>query len=99
MNIVSRVTVHEDFYAGNLQNDIAMLELKYPLDFSLMPHIGSICLPPNKLPIYSDCRVTGWGQQVSTGEVSPFIMFHRFSNIQITIPGFRSRWILILLVI
>jgi len=65
---VSRVTVHEDFYAGNLQNDIAMLELKYPLDFSHMPHVGSICLPPNKQPIYSDCRVTGWGQQVSTGE-------------------------------
>ena len=70
--------MHEDFYAGNLQNDIAMLELKYPLDFSFMPHVGSICLPPNKKPIYSDCRVTGWGQQALTGEVRTFINLSNF---------------------
>ena len=52
-----------------MQNDIALLQLKYPLDFGFMPHVGSICLPPSSEPIYSDCLVTGWGQQLSTTEV------------------------------
>lgn len=50
---VSAIQIHEDYYAGNLQNDIAILQLKYPLDFSLMPHVGTICLPPSSDPIYS----------------------------------------------
>lgn len=65
---VQSVIVHEEFYAGNLQNDIALLQLKFPLDFSAMPHVGTICLPPSSEPIYSDCIVTGWGQQLSTSE-------------------------------
>lgn len=28
---VSTVQVHEDFYAGNMQNDIALLQLKFPV--------------------------------------------------------------------
>ena len=60
-----------------MQNDIALLQLKYPLDFGFMPHVGSICLPPSSEPIYSDCLVTGWGQQLSTTEViiQIFILF------------------------
>jgi secreted trypsin-like serine protease len=65
---VQNVIVHEEFYAGNLQNDIALLQLKFPLDFSVMPHVGTICLAPSSEPIYSDCIVTGWGQQLSTSE-------------------------------
>ena len=72
---VSRVIVHQEFYAGDLHNDIAMLELKHPLDFSLMPHVGTICLPPNSKPIYSDCLVTGWGQSAPTGEVRHLSIF------------------------
>ncbi|KAK4017995.1 hypothetical protein OUZ56_000067 [Daphnia magna] len=65
---VQNTIIHEEFYAGNLQNDIALLQLKFPLDFSIMPHVGTICLPPSSDPIYSDCIVTGWGQQLSTSE-------------------------------
>lgn len=67
---VQSVQIHEDFYAGNMQNDIALLQLKYPLDFNMMPHVGTICLPPSSDPIYADCTVTGWGQQMATSEVN-----------------------------
>jgi len=84
----SREQVHEEYNAGNMENDIALLQLKFPLDFSVMPHVGPVCLPPSSDPIYSgnlfsllkiisfklislftDCVVTGWGQQLSTTEV------------------------------
>lgn len=67
---VQKVIVHEDYNAGNMQNDIALLQLKYPLDFVAMPHVGSICLPPTGEPQFTDCIVTGWGQQLATTEVS-----------------------------
>lgn len=66
---VNNIQIHEEFFAGNLQNDIALLQLKFPLEFAVMPHIGTICLPPSSDPIYAECKVTGWGQQVATADV------------------------------
>jgi secreted trypsin-like serine protease len=79
---VVRIHVHEDFYAGNLQNDIALLQLKVPLDYSVMQHIGNICLPPVNGPVtYSNCIVTGWGQQVATSEVMKLSFDYFFKHV------------------
>lgn len=67
---VLRVIVHEDYYAGSMQNDIALLQLKIPLDLGAMPHVGTLCLPSSSDLPYSGCVVTGWGQQLVANQVS-----------------------------
>ncbi|XP_018897016.2 uncharacterized protein [Bemisia tabaci] len=57
------LVVHPEFYAGTLYNDIAVLRLDKPVDFTQSPHISPACLPDQ----YSDyagtrCWTTGWGK-------------------------------------
>jgi len=54
---------HQDFYDGNLINDIALLRIDAPVDFLKNPHIGPICLPPPGQDFRGQrCKVTGWGK-------------------------------------
>jgi len=60
---VASVIEHQEFYKGNLQNDISILRLASHVDFNANPHISPVCLPNQ----YSDfrgqqCQVTGWGK-------------------------------------
>lgn len=60
---VISVHVHPEYYAGTLDNDLAILKLSQPVDFSGTPHINPACLPDK----YSDftrqrCWTTGWGK-------------------------------------
>uniref|UniRef100_A0A1A9X0L1 Phenoloxidase-activating factor 2 n=1 Tax=Glossina brevipalpis TaxID=37001 RepID=A0A1A9X0L1_9MUSC len=61
-DIVS-VHIHPEYYAGTLDNDLAVLKLDHPIDFSKNPHISPACLPDK----FSDftgtrCWTTGWGK-------------------------------------
>ncbi|XP_037901398.1 uncharacterized protein LOC119645327 isoform X1 [Glossina fuscipes] len=61
-DIVS-VHIHPEYYAGTLDNDLAILKLDHPIDFSKNPHISPACLPEK----FSDftgsrCWTTGWGK-------------------------------------
>lgn len=42
---VLTITIHPEYYAGTLENDIAILKLDRPVDFSQAPHISVPCLP------------------------------------------------------
>ena len=73
---VSRVTVHPEFYAGTLANDIAILRLAgSALDLSRAPHISPACLPsPGQDYTGSRCWTTGWGKDA-------FGEFGKYQNI------------------
>lgn len=60
---VVSVHIHPEYYAGTLDNDLAILKLDHPVDFTKNPHISPACLPDQ----YSDftnarCWTTGWGK-------------------------------------
>lgn len=61
--LVTEVYVHPYFYAGNLQNDIAILRLDHPVDLAFNGHIAPACLPPRYETFAGQrCVVTGWGK-------------------------------------
>lgn len=57
------VYLHPEFYAGNLNNDIAVIRLEHFVDFSSNPHITPVCLP-SKFSDFTNhrCHATGWGK-------------------------------------
>ncbi|XP_063931244.1 uncharacterized protein LOC135143310 [Zophobas morio] len=60
---ITNVNVHPEFYAGTLYNDIAILRMDKPVDWSKQPHISPACLPS----LHDDytgtrCWTTGWGK-------------------------------------
>lgn len=62
---VASVHVHPEYYAGTLDNDLAILKLTLPVDFQNNPHISPACLPDR----YTDftgqrCWTTGWGMNI-----------------------------------
>ncbi|CAH0584212.1 unnamed protein product [Chrysodeixis includens] len=61
-DIVS-VHVHPLFYAGTLDNDLAILKMDHPVEWTKYPHISPACLP-DKYSDYSGqrCWTTGWGK-------------------------------------
>ncbi|KAJ0169980.1 hypothetical protein K1T71_014586 [Dendrolimus kikuchii] len=60
---VENVVIHEDFNAGNLFYDIALLFLAEPMD-TTAPNVGVVCLPPPKYvtPPGTRCFAAGWGK-------------------------------------
>jgi len=60
---VQEIIVHQDYYAGMLHNDIAILKLDRYVDFVNYPHISPICLPDRYDRFEGQkCHVTGWGK-------------------------------------
>ncbi|XP_041986218.1 uncharacterized protein LOC121738310 [Aricia agestis] len=60
---VVSVHVHPTYYAGTLDNDLAILKLEHPVDYTKYPHISPACLP-DKYTDYAGqrCWTTGWGK-------------------------------------
>ncbi|KAG5895912.1 hypothetical protein JTB14_031819 [Gonioctena quinquepunctata] len=60
---VLSITIHPQYHAGALYNDIAVLILKSPVQME--QHIGFVCLPSQEDIIQSGrCFATGWGKDV-----------------------------------
>lgn len=59
---IVRVIIHPEYYAGTLQNDIAILKLGQPLNLATSPHIGLPCLPAHQDFSGQRCWTTGWGK-------------------------------------
>ncbi|XP_060534721.1 uncharacterized protein LOC132707072 [Cylas formicarius] len=60
---VAALTVHPEFYAGTLYNDLAVLRMDKPVDWSKHPHISPACLPhPQDDYTGARCWTTGWGK-------------------------------------
>ncbi|XP_045517203.1 uncharacterized protein LOC123709724 [Pieris brassicae] len=60
---VISVHVHPQYYAGTLDNDLAVLKLDHPVEWTKYPHISPACLP-DKYTDFSGqrCWTTGWGK-------------------------------------
>ncbi|KAF5304055.1 hypothetical protein FQA39_LY01840 [Lamprigera yunnana] len=72
---ISSLDVHPEFYAGTLYNDLALLRMEQPVDFSKYPHISSACLPrPQEDFSGHRCWTTGWGKDA-------FGEFGKYQNI------------------
>lgn len=60
---VQSVHVHPEYYAGTLDNDLAILKLSTPVDFVNSPHISPACLPDRASDFTgARCWTTGWGK-------------------------------------
>jgi len=65
---VERIFVHEKYDSGTLSNNLALMQLKKPVDFKFTPHIVPACLPSKSQTFSpSNCRVVGWKTPVFTG--------------------------------
>ncbi|XP_028167274.1 uncharacterized protein LOC114357723 isoform X2 [Ostrinia furnacalis] len=60
---VVSVHVHPLYYAGTLDNDLAILKMDHPVEWTKYPHISPACLP-DKYTDYAGqrCWTTGWGK-------------------------------------
>lgn len=53
--------IHEDYYAGALYNDVALLFLDEEIKFA--PNVDTVCLPPPNLNFDGQrCFASGWGK-------------------------------------
>ncbi|XP_050541303.1 uncharacterized protein LOC126905549 isoform X2 [Daktulosphaira vitifoliae] len=60
---VAELVLHREFYAGTLYNDIAILRMERPVDFTRNPHISPACLPDPYVDFSGQrCWTTGWGK-------------------------------------
>ncbi|XP_063890008.1 serine protease filzig-like isoform X1 [Scylla paramamosain] len=60
---VAGIYSHPEFYAGNLQNDVAVVRLQSAVDMVSNPHISPVCLPDRHSTYTSQrCFVSGWGK-------------------------------------
>ncbi|KAM4836932.1 serine protease 55 isoform 2-T2 [Thomomys bottae] len=58
---IASIIVHMDFRRETMDNDIALLLLTSPIQFSHT--VVPVCLPPQPLPAnWHECWVAGWGQ-------------------------------------
>ncbi|KRF94249.1 serine protease easter isoform X1 [Drosophila mojavensis] len=63
---IDRQLVHPQFDVANLTHDIALLRLAQPVDWSQLPHVEPVCLPPVRGSradqlVGSAVDVSGWG--------------------------------------
>lgn len=60
---IHSIKIHPEYYAGTLQNDIALMSLSNSVDFTTTPHIGVPCLPNHQIDFSGKrCWTTGWGK-------------------------------------
>lgn len=66
---VTRLIIHDGLYAPGRINDIALLAIEHPLEWS--PFVNPICLPPQHLqtPIRSNCMASGWCKDKRFGTI------------------------------
>ncbi|XP_070534303.1 uncharacterized protein [Ptychodera flava] len=72
---ISEIHVHTEYISFNLHNDLALLKLVEPLEFS--DYVRPVCLPPSgddALVQGLPCSTTGWGLTSEGGQASLVLM-------------------------
>ncbi|XP_073397513.1 transmembrane protease serine 11C-like isoform X3 [Dendrobates tinctorius] len=84
---LQNVTFHENYTIGEYQNDIALLRLSTPVNFTA--YIQSVCLPDTLdfFPDNSLCYVTGWGTLIDGGSLSSVLQQAELKIINSTLCG------------
>lgn len=64
---IKTIVIHENYTSGNIFNDIALIELSFPVYFT--QYIQPVCLADTltAVPDNSSCYVTGWGTLTDGG--------------------------------
>ncbi|XP_029452689.1 transmembrane protease serine 12-like [Rhinatrema bivittatum] len=80
VRLINGIIINKNYVAENMDNDIALLELKQPVAFN--SYIQPICLPNNTVEDMdlSGCFITGWGT-TSHGGPSAIILQEAQVNI------------------
>uniref|UniRef100_A0A3Q2UDX9 Elastase 2 like n=1 Tax=Fundulus heteroclitus TaxID=8078 RepID=A0A3Q2UDX9_FUNHE len=67
------IVVHEKWNSFFIRNDIALIKLESPVEFS--DNIHAACLPPGGfiLPHDAPCYVTGWGRLYTGGPIADIL--------------------------
>ncbi|XP_041672045.1 mast cell tryptase-like [Cheilinus undulatus] len=81
---VSQIIVHPDYNDTLFNNDIALMKLSSPVNFT--DFIRPICLASNSSQIHtnSSCWATGWGR---LGRDEPLVAFDSLQEVQIPVVG------------
>ncbi|KAM6963885.1 chymotrypsin-like protease CTRL-1 [Tautogolabrus adspersus] len=81
---VSRVIVHPNYNNTLFNNDIALMKLDSPVNFT--NYIRPICLASNSSQFHNStlCWATGWG---NVGKDEPLQAFHALQEVQIPVIG------------
>ena len=60
----------------HLNNDICLLKLSRPINFSAHPNVRPVCLPPTSTNHYENVEaiLTGWGKVSGSGQVSTVLL-------------------------
>lgn len=71
---IKTIVIHENYTSGNIFNDIALIELSFPVYFT--QYIQPVCLADTltAVPDNSSCYVTGWGTLTDGGASLPSIL-------------------------
>lgn len=74
---VDRTIIHPKFTWDTLANDIALLKLRYPVEFDT--YVEPICLPTTELLLTNvEAVIAGWGRISEQGDPSPNLQYiHR----------------------
>lgn len=68
---VERILVHERWSMNNLNNDIALIKLRNPIQFN--DYVQPVCLPENDVTIGTKCYITGWGKTFHPGDMTSIL--------------------------
>ncbi|XP_050046243.1 trypsin-1-like isoform X1 [Dermacentor andersoni] len=72
--IVDKVIIHPAFTWDTLANDIALLKLRYALEFD--QYVVPVCLPRKKLSLTNrEAVVSGWGRVSEQGDPSEHLLY------------------------
>ncbi|XP_077132028.1 transmembrane protease serine 11F isoform X3 [Ranitomeya variabilis] len=84
---LENVIFHENYTIGEYQNDIALLRLSTPVNFTA--YIQTVCLPDTLdfFPDNSSCFVTGWGTLTDGGSLSSVLQQAELKIIDSTLCG------------
>uniref|UniRef100_A0AB38ZEF1 Venom S1 protease 3 n=1 Tax=Oncocephalus sp. TaxID=2944721 RepID=A0AB38ZEF1_9HEMI len=82
---VQRIINHPDYNNITQVHDIAILELKDPIEFSNL--VGRVCMPSKSISENEYSKVMGWGLLSTHGNPSPVLMKVNVKTIDIGICG------------
>ncbi|XP_054259688.1 phenoloxidase-activating factor 2-like isoform X2 [Macrosteles quadrilineatus] len=83
---VKQVIIHEQYYAGGLHNDVALIVLDKPLE--LNPVVSTLCLPEQGENMDNrNCVVPGWGKDSFGKEGKYQVILKRVDDLRVVERG------------
>ncbi|XP_075054438.1 transmembrane protease serine 11F [Mixophyes fleayi] len=84
---LQNIIIHENYSSDTHINDIALLKLSNPLNFT--KYIQPVCLPETSdhFPDNSSCYVTGWGTLTDGGSLASVLQQAKLKLINTTVCG------------